>query len=62
MTYLYEIGAIRWRRNPPGDPRGYRPDKGWEAQADMLDYHPTTGKPLKSAQWWIREIYTGKSK
>ena len=58
-TYLYEKGAVRWRKNPPGDPRGYRPAKGWDAEAVLIDYHPLTGRPFRVSTWWIRETYNG---
>ena len=59
-TYYYSKGCVRWRRAPPGDPRGYRPAAGWEAFADLTDIHPITGKQLSPSQWWIRETYTGE--
>lgn len=59
MTYHYRHGTIRWRRLTSGDPRGYRPNKGWEAEAGLMDFHPITGRPFKESQWWIREQYTG---
>lgn len=61
MAYQYERGAVRWRRNPGGDVRGYRPNKGWDAEAMLIDHHPITFRPLKNSQWWIRERYTGYS-
>ena len=58
-TYHYEPGAVRWRRCQDMDPRGYRCAKGWEAFAEILDFHPITGRALKSGQWWIKETFTG---
>lgn len=63
MTYLYEVGAVRWKRHlsKNGDPRCHRAPKGWEASADVRYYHPTTGRPLRGdGQWWIREMFVGK--
>ncbi len=60
MTYAYELGAVRWKRhNGKKDVRAHRPPKGWEAIADVLEYHPVTGRPFRFSQWWIREVYTG---
>ena len=60
MTYFYEIGAMRWKRfDSDSDVRYYRPNKGWRATAQMLDYHPTTDRHLPAAQWWICETYYG---
>lgn len=53
MIY-YEVGAVRWRRLVHGDPRGYRANSGWDVEAQLIDNHPITGKPLKMSQWWIR--------
>lgn len=61
MTYHYEIGAVRWRKLTSGDPRGYRPNKGWDAVADLVDRHPITGYQLSTSQWWIREQCTGET-
>ena len=58
MKYHYEPGAIRWMRHDcKGDVRLHRAPKDWEATAVQLDEHPTTGKPFKTMQWWIREEY-----
>lgn len=62
MTYCYEPGTVRWKRWTGGDPRAYRPNKGWEARADVLDYHPITDAHFKQAQWWIRETFRGETK
>lgn len=60
MTYYYMPGTRRWKRfTGKGDVRLYRPNKGWTAIAYVADTHPVTGKPLRSAQWWVRETYTG---
>lgn len=60
MSYVYEIGAMRWKRFTGNDDvRLYRPNKGWRATAHMLDYHPTTDRHLPAAQWWICETYYG---
>ena len=56
---LYEVGAVRWRKLTSGDPRGYVPNKGWEAFAYSMDSHPITGKEFKQSQWWIREEFKG---
>jgi hypothetical protein len=59
--YHYEVGAVRWFRwDRTGDVRRHRPNKGWEARAEILDYHPITDRKLPEAQWWIRETYTGE--
>ena len=60
-TWHYELGATRWRKHSGGyDVRCHEAPKGWEAYAECLEYHPITGKPLKQAQWWIKETYTGE--
>ena len=60
MSYHYLPGTVRWKRlTGSGDPRGYRPNKGWEACAMVIDYHPITDRRLKQGQWWIREKYKG---
>lgn len=56
MKYLYELGTMRWLRSN-GDPRCHCPPKGWDANADMLEYHPITGKRFQMPQWWICETY-----
>jgi hypothetical protein len=61
MTYFYEVGAIRWKHHTQGDPRGFRPAKGWSAEAMVIDDHPITAKPFKlGAQWWIKETFEGE--
>jgi hypothetical protein len=40
--------------------RGYRPPKGWDAEADTPEYHPITGRPIRY-QWWIKETFTGET-
>ena len=63
MRYYCELGAVRWLRHTGRcDVRGHLTPKGWEASADMLEYHPTTGEPLDGCEWWIRETYTGYDK
>lgn len=60
-AYIYRRGAERWRRfNGQGDVRSYQAPKGWSAFAHLVDEHPVTGKPLKAAQWWIREVFRGE--
>lgn len=60
MSYHYLCGAVRWKRyTGPNDVRCYRAPKGWEVFAMLLDEHPTTGRPLRFNQWWIRETYIG---
>jgi hypothetical protein len=59
MSYHYLPGTVRWKRLTSGDPRGYRPNKGWEACAMVSDYHAITDRRLKQGQWWIREKYKG---
>jgi hypothetical protein len=60
MRYLYIPGAERWRRHDgEGDVRGHRPRRGWEAETELLDVHPVTGRPLPGCQWWIREVFAG---
>ena len=60
MRYVYPPGTERWRRHDgAGDVRGYRPRRGWTADAELLDVHPVTGRPLAGSQWWIREVFAG---
>jgi len=60
-TWSYELGATRWRKHSGGyDVRCHEAPKGWEAYAECLEYPPITGKPLKQAQWWIKETFTGE--
>lgn len=62
MQIVYVRGATRWRRcNKPGDVRAFKPSKGWQADAVLLEGHPTTGKPFQSSQWWIREVFNGEA-
>ena len=60
--YIYEPGTVRWRRfnSSEGDVRGYRPPKGWDAEALTPEYHPITGRPIRY-QWWIKETFTGET-
>jgi hypothetical protein len=58
MKYHYEVGTTRWLRTND-DPRGHCPPKGWDAKADMLEYHPITGRPYHGSVWWICETYVG---
>lgn len=63
MAYLYEIGAVRWKRwTGDGDVRCYRARKGWgNVTADLYWDHPTTGRPFRNGgQWWIREMFVGR--
>ncbi|MCC8998304.1 MAG: hypothetical protein LM522_02200 [Candidatus Contendobacter sp.] len=62
MTYIYRPGSERWRRHDgEGDVRRYRPRRGWEAEAELMDVHPVTGQPLANPpEWWIREVFTGQ--
>lgn len=61
--YLYEVGAVRWRRHDGrGDVRSRKRAKGWYVTADLIDRHPITGKALKMSQWWYREEYLGDEK
>ena len=60
-TWNYELGATRWRKHTGNhDVRATRAPKGWDIEAMTLDEHPVTGKPLKQAQWWIKETFTGE--
>ncbi len=60
MTYLYELGAMRWKKyTGNGDVRTTRSPAGWETFAALLDYNPITGRQLKRSCWWIRETFTG---
>lgn len=60
MKYHYVHGATRWfRYTGTGDVRLYRPPQGWHADAQVIDQHPITGKPLPEAQWWIHEVFKG---
>lgn len=62
MRYHYELGAVRWKRHTSSDDvRVCAPPKGWERQASVLDYHPITGRPLRSPQWWFRDQYIGEN-
>ena len=61
MRYLYIPDTERGRRHDgAGDVRGHRPRRGWEAEAELLDVHPVTGRPLPGSRWWIREVFTGE--
>lgn len=61
MKYHFPYGTERWFKwTGDGDVRSHRPQKGWEAMAWLRDTHPITAKPFKTAQWWIREIFTGE--
>ncbi len=61
MAWLYEPGAIRWKRHTAGyDVRAHRAPKGWVAEAGVLEYHPITGRRLNRSQWWIRETFIGE--
>jgi hypothetical protein len=61
MKYFYKEGAVRWFRfTGDGDVRLHRPPRGWKAFADLVEYHPTTGKALPASQWWVRETYEGE--
>ena len=63
MRYHYEPGTVRWfRHEGTHDVRAHRPADGWEAQADRVDYHPVTGRPLRRSEWWIRETYSGMTR
>lgn len=63
--YVLTVGDIRWHRyTGKGDVRSYRAPRGWQAFAELIDYHPITGKKLggtklPQSQWWIREEYWG---
>lgn len=35
------------------DPRGYVPPRAYEADAELIDHHPQTGKAFRESQWWI---------
>lgn len=60
MAYVYESGT-RWRRfTGKGDVRAYRAPRGWEATAEVCEYHPVTGKKLRFSQWWICERFVGE--
>lgn len=59
MAYIYTSGT-RWRKfTGEGDVRDYRAPKGWEARAELCDWHPLTGKKFRTAQWWICERFVG---
>lgn len=61
MSYVYEPGAIRWKRHTGDrDVRATRPPAGWWRQAMLIDRHPVTGRPFKFSQWWLRDVYEGK--
>lgn len=52
----YLDGSVRWHRyTGKGDVRAYRPPKGWEATAHLIDHHPITNRMLRQSQWWVRE-------
>lgn len=54
--YYYPANTVRtFRWTGDGDVRGYRPPRGWEAQAALADIHPVTQKPLKRSEWWVVE-------
>jgi len=52
----YVSGTVRYRRwHGNDDVRCYRPPKGWQAFAEVIDIHPITGKELPDSEWWIIE-------
>ncbi|MCW0366563.1 hypothetical protein NB699_001546 [Xanthomonas sacchari] len=58
MAAIYAPGTGHRARSPlawRGDVRGYRPPSGWSARANLTDTHPTTGRVLPRAEWWIIE-------
>ena len=51
----YPPGTVRWRKhNGNDDVRAHRV-AGWDIEADLLDYHPLTGKAFLRSQWWFKE-------
>ena len=61
MKYHYPVGTTRWFRwTGQKDVRLHRPPKGWQAQAGLIERHPSTDKPFKESQWWVLEKYMGE--
>lgn len=56
MVAIYALGTVRARRwHGEGDVRGYRPPSGRMARAELTDIHPSTGRALPRAVWWLIE-------
>lgn len=58
MKYHYTFARRWFRWTSDTDVRCHRPPKGWRASAYQLDYHPVTGKPFGSSQWWVFEEFS----
>lgn len=60
LYYQYMNNRERWAPWPTNsgiDIRTYSAPAGWRVTAELLDYHPINGRPLKDApQWWIGEF------
>jgi hypothetical protein len=59
-AYTYSVGSKRAKRwHGKFDVRLYRPQRGWRAEAVLVDLHPITYQPLKRSIWFIVETYEG---
>lgn len=48
-----EGGIIAFKWNGKSDVRSYKPSSGYNAVADLIEHHPTTGEFLGESQWWM---------
>lgn len=48
-----ESGMRCFRWHGRYDPRGYVPQRGYAAVADLIEHHPLTGAFLGESQWWM---------
>lgn len=51
--YQLEGGMIAFRWNNQRDVRSYKPPRGFDAVADLIEYHPATSESLGESQWWM---------
>lgn len=52
-TIRLEDGRVAFRWPCLYDPRGYVPPRAYEADAELVDHHPQTGRAFRESQWWI---------
>ena len=45
------VSAFRWHGRT--DPRGYKPPRGYTAEAALIEHHPATYAFLGRSEWWI---------
>ncbi len=54
MKYIaLDEGLMAFRWNCRRDPRGYKPPRGYSAEAALIEYHPATGTFLGHSEWWM---------